>query len=399
MARLVLYALAALATRAYDWTTPDAGLTPFNCTAFPNPIQVLKAAGQSPPYNVSELDLATGEYTKVCPNGFPTNKEVNGFALMQYPGTGPQPSLADNVYGFVCQNRKLQRFDCDSISQVDGNLVQQGNDQGKTCNAATFVGSTYLPTVTASPTVIDLLVGVALTATPTNDAGNLAVHPRTHKTVLSLARRSERSIRDLHYAKHDFGTSPLQLRFQVGDAARAGAGINVLRCLFHVSCRHTGPRAPEIAPLRGPEPLAEPADHGLLPRLLQERALGRAAPDAVAVPVRRPLRVPRGAPRRALLRVIALRRAREAPVPALPRAEITAGDAAPATAARLRLAGPAPRPATLRHVHGRPHRRRRRRLRGLRRLLNDLRTQEVFTQQISVVGEAEHVPREQGVEH
>ena len=143
MARLVLYTLAALATRAYDWTTPDAGLTPFNCTAFPNPIQVLKAAGQSPPYNVSELDLATGEYTKVCPNGFPTKKEVNGFALMQYPGTGPQPSLADNVYGFVCQNRKLQRFDCDSISQVDGDLVQQGNDQGKTCNAATFVGSTY----------------------------------------------------------------------------------------------------------------------------------------------------------------------------------------------------------------------------------------------------------------
>ena len=144
MARLVLYALAALATRAYDWTTPDAGLTPFNCTAFPNPIQVFKADGQSPPYNVSELDLATGRYTPICPNGFPTTKKVNGFALMQYPATGPQgPALADNVYGFVCRDRKLQRFDCDSISQVDGNLVQQGNDAGKTCNAATFVGSTY----------------------------------------------------------------------------------------------------------------------------------------------------------------------------------------------------------------------------------------------------------------
>ena len=51
MARLVLYTLAALATRAYDWTTPDAGLTPFNCTAFPNPIQVLlrpRDPGSSP---------------------------------------------------------------------------------------------------------------------------------------------------------------------------------------------------------------------------------------------------------------------------------------------------------------------------------------------------------------
>ena len=57
MARRLICALAALA-RAYDWTTPDAGLTPFNCTAFPNPIQVLLADGQKAPYNVSELDLA-----------------------------------------------------------------------------------------------------------------------------------------------------------------------------------------------------------------------------------------------------------------------------------------------------------------------------------------------------
>ncbi len=71
----------------------------------------------------------------------------------------------------------------------------------------------------------------ALTATPTNDAGNLAVHPRTHKTVLSLARRSEHRIRDLHYAKHDFGSAPLQLRFAVGDVARARAGIDFLRCV------------------------------------------------------------------------------------------------------------------------------------------------------------------------
>ena len=60
MARRLICALAALA-RAYDWTTPDAGLTPFNCTAFPNPIQVLLPDGQSAPYNVSELDLATGQ--------------------------------------------------------------------------------------------------------------------------------------------------------------------------------------------------------------------------------------------------------------------------------------------------------------------------------------------------
>ena len=72
---------------------------------------------------------------------------------------------------------------------------------------------------------------LALTATPTNDAGNLAIHPRTHKTVLALARRSEHRIRDLHYAKHDFGASPLQLRFEVGDVARARAGINLLRCV------------------------------------------------------------------------------------------------------------------------------------------------------------------------
>ena len=70
MARRLICALAALA-RAYDWTTPDAGLTPFKCTAFPNPIQVLLADGQKAPYNVSELDLATGRYTKICPNGFP----------------------------------------------------------------------------------------------------------------------------------------------------------------------------------------------------------------------------------------------------------------------------------------------------------------------------------------
>ena len=30
-------------------------------------------------------------------------------------------------------------------------------------------------------------------------------------------------------SKHDFGTSPLQLRFQVGDVARARAGINASR--------------------------------------------------------------------------------------------------------------------------------------------------------------------------
>ena len=62
MAPRLICALAALAS-AYDWTTPDAGLTPFNCTAFPNPIQVLLPDGQSAPYNVSELDLATGRYT------------------------------------------------------------------------------------------------------------------------------------------------------------------------------------------------------------------------------------------------------------------------------------------------------------------------------------------------
>ena len=65
MAPRLVCALAALAS-AYDWTTPDAGLAPFNCTAFPNPIQVLLADGQSPPYNVSELDLATGRDNKIC---------------------------------------------------------------------------------------------------------------------------------------------------------------------------------------------------------------------------------------------------------------------------------------------------------------------------------------------
>ena len=49
MARLVLYALAALATRAYDWTTPGDALTPFDCDAYPNPIQVFKADNQNPP--------------------------------------------------------------------------------------------------------------------------------------------------------------------------------------------------------------------------------------------------------------------------------------------------------------------------------------------------------------
>ena len=65
MARLVVCALAALA-RAYDWTTPGEALTPFDCDAYPNPIQGFQADGQSPPYNVSELDLATGRYNKIC---------------------------------------------------------------------------------------------------------------------------------------------------------------------------------------------------------------------------------------------------------------------------------------------------------------------------------------------
>ena len=106
MARLVLYALAALATRAYDWTTPGDALTPFDCDAYPNPIQVFKADNQDPPYNVSELDLATGKYNKIC--DFPKKYGgVNGFALMQYPDTGPQPALADKVYSFVCHGKKL----------------------------------------------------------------------------------------------------------------------------------------------------------------------------------------------------------------------------------------------------------------------------------------------------
>ena len=88
---------------------------------------------------------------------------------------------------------------------------------------------------TGAHSPFDLLVGVALTATPSYDAGNLAVHPRTHKTVLALARRSERNIRDLHYSKHDFGSAPLQLRFAVGDVARAGAGTNALRRVCDVS--------------------------------------------------------------------------------------------------------------------------------------------------------------------
>ena len=141
MARLVLYALAALATRAYDWTTPGDALTPFNCTAFPNPIQVFKADGQSPPYNVSELDLATGRYNKIC--DFPNNGGVNGFALMQYPDGGPQPGLKDNVYSFVCRGKKLERFDCASTSELDGTLIAQKEGTNSFCNAATFVGTTY----------------------------------------------------------------------------------------------------------------------------------------------------------------------------------------------------------------------------------------------------------------
>ena len=60
MARLVLYALAALATRAYDWTTPGDALTPFDCDAYPNPIQVWQGERQSPPYNVSRYGLRAG---------------------------------------------------------------------------------------------------------------------------------------------------------------------------------------------------------------------------------------------------------------------------------------------------------------------------------------------------
>ena len=87
MARRIcaLAALAALA-RAYDWTTPDAGLTPFNCTAFPNPIQVLLPDGQSPPYNVSELDLATGRYVQRH--------------LWDARRATPSPFLADVLYAF-----------------------------------------------------------------------------------------------------------------------------------------------------------------------------------------------------------------------------------------------------------------------------------------------------------
>ena len=122
MARLVLYALAALA-RAYDWTTPGQALTKFDCDAYPNPIQVFKADDSNPPYNVSELDLATGKYNKIC--DFPNNGGVNGFALMQYPDGGPQPGLKDNVYSFVCRGKKLERFDCASTSELDGTLIAQ----------------------------------------------------------------------------------------------------------------------------------------------------------------------------------------------------------------------------------------------------------------------------------
>ena len=83
MARLVLYALAALA-RAYDWTTPGQALTKFDCDAYPNPIQVFKADDSNPPYNVSELDLATGKYNKIC--DFP--QKMTGFIQGQAPGPG-----------------------------------------------------------------------------------------------------------------------------------------------------------------------------------------------------------------------------------------------------------------------------------------------------------------------
>ena len=137
MARLVVCALAALA-RAYDWTTPGEALTPFDCDAYPNPIQVFQADGQSPPYNVSELDLATGRYNKIC--DFPKNYGgVNGFALMQYP-SGP---LEDNVYAFACHGKKLERFDCASVSELDGTLIAQKEGTTSFCNAATFVGTTY----------------------------------------------------------------------------------------------------------------------------------------------------------------------------------------------------------------------------------------------------------------
>ena len=97
-------------------------------------------------------------------------------------------------------------------------------------------------------------------------------------------------------------------------------------------------------------------------------------PLTATTSLRRPLRVPGGAQRRQLLRVVPVRGATETSVPALPRPAPPAGDAAPAAAAVLRLARPAPRPA-LRHVHRGPRRRRRRRLR-LRRLL---RTQDKKT--------------------
>ena len=139
MARLVIYALTALATRAYDWTTPGDALTPFDCDAYPNPIQVFKADNQNPPYNVSELDLATGRYNKIC--DFPNNGGVNGFALMQYPDDGPQPGLKDNVYSFVCRGKKLERFDCASVSELDGTLISQKEGTNSFCNAATFVGT------------------------------------------------------------------------------------------------------------------------------------------------------------------------------------------------------------------------------------------------------------------
>ncbi len=142
MARLVIYALTALATRAYDWTTPGDALTPFDCDAYPNPIQVFKADNQNPPYNVSELDLATGKYNKIC--DFPKKYGgVNGFALMQYPDGGPQPGLKDNVYSFVCRGKKLERFDCASVSELDGTLIAQKEGTTSFCNAATFVGTTY----------------------------------------------------------------------------------------------------------------------------------------------------------------------------------------------------------------------------------------------------------------
>lgn len=92
----------------------------FDCDAYPNPIQVFKADGQTTPYNVSELDLETGRYNKIC--SFPTTENVNGFALMQYPA-GKDSALTDKVYSFVCSGRKLERFDCSGVTRIPGTLL------------------------------------------------------------------------------------------------------------------------------------------------------------------------------------------------------------------------------------------------------------------------------------